>query len=115
MLDASKRGQMRKKGAYCEADLLTVARRLHNAPNMQFWVLGQRNGVIAIMGPQPAEQVVLILGTGSGKILVFQVGTAVADAWTTILVLPAVALQDDMLTLTRFHVRIFRMVQQKAS
>lgn len=98
MLDASKRGQMRRKGAYSKADLLTVARKLHNAPNMQFHVPGQRNGVLAIMGPQPAEQVVLIIGTGSGKTMVFQVGTAVADAQTTILVLPAVALRGDMLT-----------------
>ncbi|KFY99227.1 hypothetical protein V498_00910 [Pseudogymnoascus sp. VKM F-4517 (FW-2822)] len=62
MLDASKRGQMRRKGAYSEADLLTVARKLHSAPNMKFRVPGQRRGVLAVMGPQPAEQVVLILG-----------------------------------------------------
>lgn len=80
MLDASKRVQMRRKGAYSEADLLTVARKLHSAPNMKFRAAGQRNGVLAILGPQPAEQVVLILGTGSGKTLVFQVGAMVADA-----------------------------------
>lgn len=97
MLDASKRGQMRRKGAYSEADLLTVARKLHSAPNMKFRVPGQRRGVLAVMGPQPAEQVVLILGTGSGKTLVFQVGAMVADARTTILILPAVVLRGDML------------------
>jgi hypothetical protein len=31
MLDASKRGQMRRRGAYAEADLLAVARKLYNA------------------------------------------------------------------------------------
>ncbi|KFZ15841.1 hypothetical protein V501_02521, partial [Pseudogymnoascus sp. VKM F-4519 (FW-2642)] len=97
MLDASKRGQMRRKGAYSEADLLTVARKLHSAPNMKFRVPGQRRGVLAVMGPQPAEQVVLILGTGSGKTLVFQVGAMAADARTTILILPAVVLRGDML------------------
>lgn len=97
MVDASKHSQMRRKGAYSEADLLTVARKLHSAPNMKFRAPGQRNGVIAIMGSQLAEQVVLILGTGSGKSLVFQVGAMVADARTTILILPAVVLRSDML------------------
>ncbi|KAH7418798.1 hypothetical protein BKA64DRAFT_563482 [Cadophora sp. MPI-SDFR-AT-0126] len=40
MLDASKRGQMRRKGAYSAADLLAVARRLYNATDMQFRVPG---------------------------------------------------------------------------
>ncbi|PQE16365.1 telomere-associated recQ-like helicase protein [Rutstroemia sp. NJR-2017a BVV2] len=100
-LDAAKRGQMRRRGAYAEADLLTVARKLYNAPHLQFRVPGQRQGVLAILGPQPAEQVVLVIGTGSGKTLVVMVGAALADAGTTILVLPMVALRGDMLR--RFH------------
>ncbi|KAF2813232.1 uncharacterized protein BDZ99DRAFT_251851 [Mytilinidion resinicola] len=74
MLDASKRGQMRRKS---ETDLLAVARRLYNAPDLQFRVPGQRNGVLPIMGPQPAEQVVLVIGTGSGKTLVVMIGAQV--------------------------------------
>jgi hypothetical protein len=101
MLDASKRGQMRRRGAYAEADLLAVARKLYNAPDLQFRVPGQRNGVLAIMGPQPAEQVVLVIGTGSGKTLVVMIGAAIADTGTAILVLPMVALRGDMLR--RFH------------
>jgi hypothetical protein len=101
MLDASKRGQMRRKGAYSEADLLAVARGLYHIPSLQFRVPGQRRGVLAIMGPQPAEQVVLVLGTGSGKTLVVMISAAIADAGTTILVLPMVALRGDMLR--RFH------------
>jgi hypothetical protein len=97
MLDASKRSQLRRKGAYSEADLLAVARRLYNARDLQFRVPGQRNGVLAIMGPQPAEQVVLVIGTGSGKTLVVMISAAAADAGTTILVLPMVALRADML------------------
>jgi superfamily II DNA helicase RecQ len=57
--------------------------------------------VLAVMGPQPAEQVVLVIGTGSGKTLVVMIGAAIADAGTTILVLPMVALRGDMLR--RFH------------
>jgi superfamily II DNA helicase RecQ len=50
-----------------------------------------------MMGPHLAEQVLLVMGTGSGKSLVFMVGACVADARTTILVLPMVALRGDML------------------
>lgn len=46
MLDASKRGQMRRRGAYSEADLLAVVRRLYNAPDMQLRVPGQRDGLL---------------------------------------------------------------------
>jgi superfamily II DNA helicase RecQ len=49
------------------------------------------------MGPRLAEQVVLVVGTGSGKTLVVMIGAVVADARTTILVLPMVALRSDML------------------
>jgi superfamily II DNA helicase RecQ len=103
MLDASKRGQLRRKGAYSKVDLLAVGRKLHNAPDLKFRVPGQRDGVLAIMGPQLAEQVVLVIGTGSGKTLVVMIDAAVADAKTTILVLLMVALQGDML-------RRFRLV-----
>jgi hypothetical protein len=51
MLDASKRGQLRRKGAYSEADLLAVAQRLYNDPSLQFRIPGQRSSVLAIMGP----------------------------------------------------------------
>jgi superfamily II DNA helicase RecQ len=101
MLDASKRGQLHRKGVYSEADLLAVARKLYNAPDLQFRVLGQQNGVLAIMGPRPAKQVVLVIGTGSGKTLLVMISAAAANTATTILVLPMVALCADMLR--RFH------------
>jgi hypothetical protein len=97
MLDASKRGQFRRRGAYSEADLLAIARKLYNNPTLQFRVPGQRNGVLAIIGPQPAEQVVLVIGTGSGKTLPVMISTTVADASTTILVVPIVTLQVNIL------------------
>ena len=97
MLDASKKGQFRRKGTYSEADLLTVARKLYNLPDMQLRVPGQRKALLAVMGTQHAEQVVVVLGTGSGKTLIPMVGASVADARTTILVLPMVALRGDML------------------
>ena len=51
VLDASKRGQMRRRGAYSEADLLAIARRLYNTPDLRFRVPGQRRGVLAVIGP----------------------------------------------------------------
>jgi hypothetical protein len=55
MLNASKRGQMYRRGAYTETDLLAITRKLYNVPDLQFRVPGQWNGVLAIIGPQSAE------------------------------------------------------------
>jgi hypothetical protein len=88
---------MRRKGAYSAADLLAIARRLYNALDMQLRVLGQRDGLLAVIGPYPAEQVVLVIGTGSSKSLIFIVGASVADTRTTILVLLMVILRGNML------------------
>ncbi|KAL5344454.1 hypothetical protein ACLOAV_010434, partial [Pseudogymnoascus australis] len=97
MLDASKRSRVRRRGAYSRADLEEVARRLYNMPELKLRMPGQRDGLLAMMGPNPAEQVVLVMGTGSGKTLVFMVGASVADARTTILVLPMVVLRGELL------------------
>jgi hypothetical protein len=40
ILDTSKRGQLRRRGAYSEADLLVVARNLYHNPALQFRVPG---------------------------------------------------------------------------
>jgi superfamily II DNA helicase RecQ len=57
--------------------------------------------VLTIIGPQPAEQVVLVIGTGSGKTLPIMISAVVVDSRTTILVLPMVALRGNILR--RFH------------
>jgi superfamily II DNA helicase RecQ len=57
--------------------------------------------MLVIMGPQLAEQVVLVIRTGSGKILVVMIGAAIVDTRTIILVLPMVVLRDNILR--RFH------------
>lgn len=78
-----------------------MAPKLYNALDLQFRVLGQRNGVLAIIGPRPAEQLVLVIGTGSGKTLLVIISAAAANAGTTILVLPIVSLRTNMLR--HFH------------
>ena len=40
MLDASKRGQIYRRGTYTETDLLAITRKLYNAPDLQFRVPG---------------------------------------------------------------------------
>ena len=101
MLNTSKRNRVHRKGAYSKANLLAITRKLYNALNLQFRLLGQRNRVLAIIKPQPAEQMVLVIRTGSNKTLVIIIGIATTDAGTTVLVLPIIALRGDMLR--RFH------------
>ncbi|PNP44463.1 hypothetical protein TGAMA5MH_03809 [Trichoderma gamsii] len=94
-------GQYRKQVSHPEPELLAVARELYNDADLQFRQPGRRNGVMAVLGPRPAEQVVVVLATGSGKTLLFMVGAALEDARTTIVILPTVALRGDMLRRVR--------------
>lgn len=56
MLDASKRDQVRRKGAYSGTDLEVVARRIYNMPEMKLRIPGQRDGLLAMMGlTQPSR------------------------------------------------------------
>jgi hypothetical protein len=92
-----RKGQFHPRGAYLEAELLATARRLYNDPALQFRGTGQREAVLAVLGPRPAEQVMLVAGTGAGKTLVAMLSATVADARTTLFILPMVALRGDML------------------
>ena len=64
---------------------------------MQLRVLGQRDGLLAVIGPHPAEQVVLVIGTSSSKSFIFIIDALVADTRTIILVLLIVILRDNIL------------------
>ena len=97
MASRVRRGRLRQRGTYTEAELLATARQLYNDPLLQFRGSGQREAILAVLGPQPAEQVVLIASTGAGKTLVAMLSAAVASARTTIFILPIVALRGDML------------------
>jgi superfamily II DNA helicase RecQ len=57
--------------------------------------------MFAIIKPQLAKQVVLVIRTGSGKTLVVMIGATIIDTGTIILVLLIVTLRDDILR--RFH------------
>ncbi|ELR06866.1 hypothetical protein GMDG_08157 [Pseudogymnoascus destructans 20631-21] len=97
MHDDIKRGQQRRKRVYSEADLVAVTRRVYGAPELRLRVPGQRAAVLAVLGPQKAEQVIIVLATGSGKTLIVILAVSIADTGTTILILPLIALRNDML------------------
>jgi hypothetical protein len=92
ILDTFKRNQMRRRGAYFEVDLLVVVQKLYNALDLQFQVFDQRSRILAIIGPQPIKQVVLIIGTSLEKTMIIIISIVIANARITILILLMVAL-----------------------
>ncbi|KAG8673877.1 hypothetical protein FPOAC1_007196 [Fusarium poae] len=93
LLGACKKVRFRARPAAKEYGIIAAARRLHNDPELQLRRPGQRDAMLATMGPRAPEQVIVVLATGSGKTLVFMVGATLAGAETTILILPTVALR----------------------
>ncbi|KAM6514203.1 hypothetical protein FALCPG4_015360 [Fusarium falciforme] len=89
--------RFRTRPTHKDDGLLTVARRLYNELELQLRRPGQRDGMLATLGPRPAEQVIVVLATGSGKTLIVMVGAALEGVATTILILPTVALRSNML------------------
>lgn len=96
-LDAYRKAQHRTRPLLKEKELEQVARRLHNNPKLKFRRPGQRDAILATMGPHAAEQVVVVLATGSGKTLIIMLAAALEGAGTNILVLPTIALRNNMI------------------
>ena len=97
IVTACKMTKLRTRPVAKARQLEAVARVLYNDSSLQLRRPGQRNAMVATMGRQAAEQVVVVLATGSGKSLIAMVGAALDGAGTTIMVLPAVALRENML------------------
>ncbi|KAH6975566.1 telomere-associated recQ-like helicase [Ilyonectria destructans] len=97
LLAACKKVRFRTRPVAKEADLIRVARGLYDDPELQLRRPGQRDAMLATLGPKPAEQVIVVLATGSGKTLVFMVAAVLEGAATTILILPTVALCGNMI------------------
>lgn len=94
---ACKRTRLRTRPTDKEAGILAVARRLHNDPELQLRRPGQQKAMLATMGPRPAEQVVVVLATGSGKSLIVMVAASLEGAGTTVMVLPTVGLRINLI------------------
>ncbi|KAL6352347.1 hypothetical protein LRP88_14329 [Fusarium phalaenopsidis] len=85
---ACKRVRVRTVPWANEKGLVSVARHLYNDGTLQLRRPGQRDAILAVLGPRPPEQVVVVLGTGSGKTLIVMVAASLAGAGTTVLILP---------------------------
>jgi superfamily II DNA or RNA helicase len=97
ILSPYKKTKYRIRPMHSEKVLEAVARKLYNDPTMQFRRPGQRDAILATLGPDAAEQVVAVLATGSGKSLIFMVAASLEGAGTTIVIVPTVALRGNLL------------------
>lgn len=100
LLRSANRRTFRQRSAFPVAELLAASRRLYNKPDLQFRTPGQQAALTAVMGPGSAsrEQVILVLGTGSGKTLVVMISSVLAtEEGTTIFIVPTIALRINML------------------
>jgi hypothetical protein len=97
LLKSCRKTQFRIRPAAKGDEITSIARRLYNNPELQLRYPGQRDAMLATLGPRAAEQVIVVLATGSGKTLVFMVGAMLGGARTTILILPTVALRGNMI------------------
>ncbi|KAM6508149.1 hypothetical protein FALCPG4_018036 [Fusarium falciforme] len=96
LMAACKKARIRTVPSATEEGLVSVARHLYNDGKLQLRRPGQRDAMLAVLGPRPPDQVVVILGTGSGKTLVVMVAASLVGAATTVLILPTVALRGNM-------------------
>ncbi|KAH7364933.1 hypothetical protein BKA65DRAFT_388351, partial [Rhexocercosporidium sp. MPI-PUGE-AT-0058] len=62
---------------------------------------GQRNSVLAIISPRPAEQVILVIKTGLSKTIVIIISVIIVNIKIIILILLIIALRNNILR--RFH------------
>ncbi|KAG6090771.1 hypothetical protein E4U30_007991, partial [Claviceps sp. LM220 group G6] len=92
-----KKARLRVRPTQTLGALQAVARQLYNDPTMKFRQPGQRDAMIAMLGPRATDQVVAVLATGSGKTLLYMVGAKLAGAGITIVVVPTVALRENLL------------------
>ncbi|KAJ3453957.1 hypothetical protein MRS44_018589 [Fusarium solani] len=74
-----------------EEGLISVARHLYNDGTLQLRRPGQRDAMLAVLGPQPPEQIVVVLDTGSGKTLIVMVVASLVGAVTTVVIVSAEA------------------------
>ncbi|KAI6777557.1 uncharacterized protein J7T54_004107, partial [Emericellopsis cladophorae] len=97
VVGAYKKARLRSRPEATEIELVAAARTLYNNPSMQLRRPGQREAILAALGPRAAEQVVVVLATGSGKTLLVMLSAMLKGAGTTILILPTVALRSNIL------------------
>jgi len=88
-------GRDRAKRYWSTAALLFEARRLYQNAQLQ-WRCPEQEQAMRLVANR-APEVLLVLATGSGKSLMFMLGSSLPDARTTIVVVPLVLLRVDLL------------------
>lgn len=79
--------------AWSSRTLLAEARRLYRDPKLRWRSREQEQAVCAITGG--AMEVVVVMATGTGKSILFQLPCQLAEARTSVLIVPLVALRLD--------------------
>ncbi|KAF4449203.1 telomere-associated recq helicase [Fusarium austroafricanum] len=97
LIKCSRKVRFRARPAAKEDGITAAACRLHNDPELQLRRPGQRDAMLATIGPRAPEQATAVLATGSGKTLVSMAGATLAGAEITIPTLPTIAPRSNML------------------
>ena len=99
LLQRIARGAYRPRTKWSSTALLRGARRLYSDEALQWKSAMQERAAVTVMSG--SEQVVVVLGTGEGKSLLFMLPCVLPDAGITILILPLVSLRRDLLRWVR--------------
>lgn len=99
LLKRIAQGVYRPRKTWSSPALLEGARQLYRDATLQWKSAMQERAMVTVMSG--TEQVVVVLGTGEGKSLLFMLPCVLPHAGTTILILPLVSLRGDLLRRTR--------------
>ena len=99
LLKRIAQGVYQPRKRWSAAALLKGARQLYQGEALQWKSAMQERAMVTVMSR--TEQVVVVLGTGEGKSMLFMLPCALPDAGITILILPLVSLRGDLLRRVR--------------
>ncbi|TVY12548.1 hypothetical protein LARI1_G009653, partial [Lachnellula arida] len=99
LLKKIAQGVYRPRKKWSSAALLKGARQLYHDEALQWKSAMQERAMMTVMSG--TEQVVVVLGTGEGKSMLFMLPCVLPDTGITILILPLVSLRGDLLRRVR--------------
>jgi hypothetical protein len=99
LLKKIAQGVYRPRKKWSSAALLKGARQLYHDETLQWKSAMQERAMVTVMSG--TEQVVVVLGTGEGKSMLFMLPCVLPDTGITILILPLVSLRGDLLRRVR--------------
>ncbi|KAG9241070.1 P-loop containing nucleoside triphosphate hydrolase protein [Calycina marina] len=99
LLKRIAQGIYRPRRKWSSAALLKEARQLYHDETLQWKSAMQERALVTVMSG--TEQVIVVLGTGEGKSMLFMLPCVLPDAGITILILPLISLRGDLLRRVR--------------